>query len=184
MKRLTTLSLAAAGLVLAGCGGEAPDQDPPVVAFYEGGASSPFFASDGSGSPKACAGGLSGSYASFRGGAANTQARAGGAAVKLKVSFSDPSGIKRAYLQIPGGKLASPTTSKTVQVPTASGDIAEAYEYNFFGDADAPEKTHTVIVDLTHSDSNRIFNAFAIDMNDNRSATATILIGEESKICG
>lgn len=184
MKHSGILSMAAAGLFLAGCGASGPDQDPPVVAFFEGGSPSAFFASDGSVRAGGCADGLAGSHAAFAGGPANIHARSGGEVAKLRVTFSDPSGIKRAYLQIPGGALVSPQTTSRIQVPTASGDVAEAYEYNFYGDEAAPQNTHTVIVEVTHADANRVFNAFAVDMNDNRSATSSLLIGERSRICG
>lgn len=184
MKHSGTLSLTAAALLLAGCVATGPDQAPPVVAFFEGGSAAPFFVSDGSVRAAGCDDGLAASYAAFAGGPSNIHARSGGEVTRLRVTFSDPSGIKRAYIQIPGGTLVSPQTTSTIQVPSASGDVAEAYEYNFYGDAAAPQTAHTVIVEVTHADANRVFNAFAVDMNDNRSATSSLLIGERSRICG
>ena len=181
MTKFGMSTIGAAAFLLAACGGEQVDQEPPMIKFFEGGASSAFFDSSGPGSAKACAGGLSGAYAGFQGA---THARSGGGSVSLKVTFSDPAGIKRAYLQIPGGNLSSPNVTKTVPVPTASGDISSAYEYNFFGDEAAPVKTHTVIVQLAHGDANRVFNAFAEDMNDNLGPTVSLLVGESSLICG
>jgi hypothetical protein len=184
MRQIGILASMAAGILLAGCVAQGPDQAPPVIAFFEGGASSPFFVSDGSVRARGCESGLAESYAAFSGGAANTHVRSGGGTARLRITFSDPSGIKRAYVQIPGGTLVSPQTNSRVQIPTASGDITDAFEYNFYGDDAAPVKSHTVIVEVTHGDANRVFNAFAIDMNDNRSATSSLLIGERTRICG
>ncbi|WP_425093560.1 hypothetical protein [Tropicimonas sp. S265A] len=170
-------------IALAGCAGETSDTSPPTLAFFEGKFNSPFYASNGSGSNDPCPNGLADAYSSFRGGPELVQARSGGASVSLRVTFSDPAGIKRAYLQIPGGTLSSPNVTRTVPVPTATGDVSQAFEYNFTGDAASPTKQHTVNVELTHGDANRVFNAFAIDMNDNRSETATLLIGELTRIC-
>ncbi|MEL6205804.1 MAG: hypothetical protein AAFR47_10910 [Pseudomonadota bacterium] len=169
-------------LALSACGPEGPDTEPPVIQMAEG--NSVFFLSSGAARPASCPNGLGGAYTSFRAGDRFVQARSGGSTVRMRVTFSDPSGIKRAYLQIPNGTLRSPNVSQTVQVPTPDGNLSQAFEYNFFGDETSPQATHTVDIDLTHSDSNRVFNVFAIDMNDNRTSTASLLIGEASRICG
>jgi hypothetical protein len=181
MSKIGIFLAGSAVFTLAACGGEQADQTPPTIKFFEGGSASAFFGSDGTRSGKACKGGLATAYSGFQGA---SHARSGGGSVSLRVTFSDPAGIKRAYLQIPGGRLASPEVSKTVPVPTPGGGISNAYEYNFFGDEGAPVTTHTVTVQLTHGDANRVFNAFAEDMNDNRSPTVSVLVGEASRICG
>ena len=89
----------------------------------------------------------------------------------------------KVKLQIPGGQLRSPQTSRTVAIPTPTGALSQAYEYVFTGNAEAPQTTHSVVVDLTHGDSNRIFNAQAIDFQGNESRTASVLVGEASRIC-
>ncbi|MEO0387071.1 MAG: hypothetical protein AAF281_06005 [Pseudomonadota bacterium] len=177
-------ALLAALVALAGCGGPEADTSAPVITFSSASGQAFFSTSSAVGaSNRGCHGGLSAAYSAFPPGANFVHVRDGGATAQLQVTFADPAGIQRAFLQIPTGTLRSPATNKTVPIATAAG-VSQVYEYNFFGSADAPQTAHRVTIDLTHGDGNRVFNVFAIDLADNQTETINVLVGEASNLCG
>lgn len=173
---------AAALLGLAGCvTPEGPDTEPPTLTFAAGGRT--FFSTAGGGSNTPCPGPLAAAYAVFPADADFVHVREGGASAALTLRVSDPSGVKRVFLQIPNGDLRAPEVTKTVPIPTPSGGSSQVFEYNFFGQEGAAATAHSVTIDLTHSDGNRIFNVFATDFADNQTPTTTVVVGEASNLC-
>ncbi|MEM9428961.1 MAG: hypothetical protein AAGA32_05635 [Pseudomonadota bacterium] len=170
--------------VLAGCaGGEGADTSAPTITVGAAGGRAFFSTDPGVGVlRRGCSGGLASAYAIFDPSSPTVHVRDGGAQANLTVTFSDETGIQRAFIQIPAGQLSSPQVANTKPIPTASG-LSEVYEYNFFGQEGTGETSHRVTIALAHSDSNRVFNVFASDFAGNTSDTFNLLIGESAALC-